>query len=232
MSRKPFDPTSYKYGRPGEHAVRHWADISGLAPREKPHGLYGPDVTLMQDGIEYVAEIERMKASRWMNGSDDFRWPELNQLADRRIGPNVIQFQCSSDCKVALVSFYDDHRVAITRNENNRENTDEPIRKLPIERALPVSLLTPAQSTLAEMNRLRVRHMAVSAETPAQLKRAKRALVGNLEDQYGPPFGMSTEEWIDLQQLVESQMGVLRDLKDGRRDPARSSRRPVQMSLF
>jgi hypothetical protein len=232
MSRKPFDPTSYQYGRPGEHAVRHWADISGFSPREKPDGPYGPDVTIVQGHVEYVAEIERMKPSRWMNGGDDFKWSDLNQLADRRTGPNVIHVQCSSDLKVGLFSFPADHRAATTRKENNKENTDETIRKLPIERALPVNLLVAAQSTLAEMNRMRVRQMAVSAETPAQLKRAMRALVGNLEDQYGPPFGMSTEEWHDLQQLLESQMGILRDLKDGRRDPARPSRRPVQMSLF
>jgi hypothetical protein len=232
MSRKPFDPTSYQYGRPGEHAVRHWADISGFSPLEKPDGLFGPDVKFVQGDVEYVAEIERMKPGRWMNGADDFKWPELNQLADRRTGPHVMHFQCSSDLKVALVSFHADHQAATTRKEDNRENTDEPIRKLPTERALPVSLVMPAQLTLAEMNRLRVRRMAVSAETPAQLKRAMRALVGSLEDQYGPPFGMPTEEWHDLQQLVQSQMGVLRDLKDGRRDPARPSKRPVQMSLF
>jgi hypothetical protein len=232
MSRKVFDPTSYEYGRPGERAFRHFTEISGWSPEEKPEGLYGPDLKFMQDGVEFIAEVERMKPNRWNSARDNFRWPTLNQLADRRTGENIVHVQLCSDCSVGLVSFYKDHVASPIKAEDNAENQSEPIRKLPIERALLISLTEPAGKTLAEENRLRVKRLVVEAETPAQIRRAMRALVGDAEDQYGPPYGMSSEEWIELQQRLQAESGLLRDMKDGRRDPARPSRRPVQMSLF
>lgn len=232
MTRKIFDPTSYEYGRPGERAFTNLARISGWLPKEKPEGLHGCDVKFMQEGVEFIAEVERMKPNRWKSGFDEFKWPTLNQLADRRTGPNIVHVQCCSDCTVGLVSFYQDHIVSPVKVERNAENQNEPIRKLPIERALLISLTKPASKTLADMNRVRVKRLVMEAETPSQIRRAMRALVGDIEDQYGPPYGMSSEEWIELQQRLEAQSGLLRDMKDGRRDPARPARRPLQLSLF
>lgn len=232
MTRKIFDSTSYEYGRPAERVFTHFSEISGWVPKEKPEGLYGPDLRFMQDGVEFIAEVERMKPNRWNSGREDFKWPTLNQLADRRTGENIVHVQCCSDLSVALVSFHKDHVASPVTNETNRENHGEPIRKLPIERALLIGLMEPAERTLAEMNRIRVRRLVLEAETPTQIRRAMRALVGDQEGQYGPPCGMSSEEWIDFQQRLQAESGLLRDMKDGRRDPARRARRPVQMSLF
>jgi hypothetical protein len=232
MSRKQYDQASYEYGREAERTIRHWMAESGFKPVPKPDGVYGSDIRFIQNDVEFIAEIERMKSPRWAKGVDPFRFPTLNQLKDRKIGPEVIHIQTSSDVTCGLVSFFNDHVAAPVKTEDNRENTGESIRKLPLERAMPVDLTKPVNRTLEELNRMRVRRMVLEAETRSQIAKAMRALVGDLDDEYGPPYGMQSDEWCQLRAVLESASGLLRDLKDGRRNPAMRFSQPVQRNLF
>lgn len=232
MSRKVYDQASYEYGREAERTIRHWMKESGFEPVPKPDGVYGSDICFIQNGSQVIAEIERMKSRRWARGVDPFPFPTLNQLKDRKTGPEVIHIQTSSDVTFGLVSFFNDHVAAPVQTEDNLENTGESIRKLPVERAMPVDLTKPVSRTLEELNRMRVRRLVLEAETRSQVAKAMRALVGDLDDEYGPPYGMQSDEWCQLRAVLESASGLLRELKDGRRNPAMRFSQPVQRHLF
>ena len=232
MSRKVFDQPTYQYGREGERTFRQYMIESGMLPKEKPAGVYGPDYQFGEEGDRVFAEVERMRRGRWAVGDEPFRFPTLNQLADRAIGPNVVHAQLSADQTKAFVSFYCDHLVAPVFVETNMNNVDERIRKLPVDRALLVDLRSPANTSFAEMNRRRVRALVTNAQSKRELFRAGMALVGDIDSEYGPPYGMPSDEWLNLRQMIESATGVLNEMKDRYRDPSRPSSRPVQKSLF
>jgi len=232
MSRKVFDQPTYQYGREGERTFRQYMIESGMSPKEKPAGVYGPDIRFSEEGDCFVAEVERMRSGRWAVGDEPFRFPTLNQLAERSIGPNIVHAQLSADQTKAFVSFYRDHLVAPVVVETNANNVNERIRKLPVERALLVDLRSPAKASFAEMNRRRVNALVKTAQSKKELSRASMALVGDIDSEYGPPYGMSSDEWLMLRQMVESANGALHEMKSRYRDPSRPNSRPVQKSLF
>jgi hypothetical protein len=203
---KTYDEKNGKFGEDAEAWVRDFVTRSGYEAIRHPDGKYGPDIEFISDRESFHISVERRTMSGWCDGKA-FPFPTVSFLNRRKIVQGTIYFVVSRDMNDALAYFPEDLDTLPPVEFSNRYSSREFRRELEVMRCLPLDLTGEIDGSIALMNARRVRRIVEEESDDA----ATRALTGKYPDAFGPPYGMTAEEWRDLVIRLERRKGGLMD---------------------